>query len=84
MYKVEFLLKFIASVEIRIVEFPVMNPAVVSYDTLKTHFTFSAYSLVPGECVINFILFIYLFFVMLCNVLTEMPLIVVLSDYTKR
>lgn len=84
MCKMEFLLKFIASIEICFVAFPVKNPAVVCHNTLKTHFTLSAYSLVPGECIIYFILFIYIFLGMLCNILTEMPPIVaLLSDCTK-
>ena len=58
MCKMELFLKFIASTGIFIVAFPVKNPAVVCYDTLKTHFTLSAYSSVPGECAIFKILFI--------------------------
>lgn len=78
----EFLLKFIASNEICFVAFPLKIPAVVCHNTLKTHFTLSAYSLVTGESVIYFI---YIFLVMLCNISTEMPPIVaLLSDYNKE
>lgn len=77
-----FLLKFIASVEICFVTFPMQNPAVVCQDTLKTDLPHSAYSLVPGECVIYFILFfLNLFLTMLYNVLTEVPpLMALLND----
>lgn len=76
-----FLLKFTASVEICFVAFPVKNPAGVCHDTLKTDLPPSAFSLVPGECVLCFI---YLFLVTLYNVLTEMPLLMaLLSGYNK-
>lgn len=84
MCKMGFLLKFIVAIEIHFVAFPVKNLAVICHDTLKTHFTLLAYSLMPGECVIYFILFIYLFMIMLCNVSTEMtPIVALLRDYTK-
>lgn len=84
MGKMKFLFKFIASIEICFVVFPVKNPAVVCHDSLKTCFTLAVYSSVPGVCVINFILFIYSFLVMICRVLTEMPPnVALLSDYTK-
>lgn len=85
MCKIEFLGKFIAPLEICFVAFPVKNPAVVCRDTMKARLTLSACSLVPGEPIIYFILFIYLSLVLLCNILTEMsPIIALLSDCTKR
>ena len=80
----ELFLKFIASTGIFVAAFPLKNPAVVCYDTLETHFTLSAYSSVPGECVIFLTLFIYLFLVILCTFLTEMiSILALLSDYIR-
>lgn len=85
MCKMEFLLKFIASNEICFIAFPMKNPAVVCHNTLKTHFTLSAYALVPGECVIYFILFIYIFGYALQHFdRNASNCRIVLSDYTKR
>lgn len=77
-----FLLKFIASVEICFVAFPVKSPVGVCHDTQKIDLSPSpSFSLVPGDCVICFI---YLFLATLYNVLTEMPLLtVLLSGYNK-
>jgi hypothetical protein len=77
-----FLLKLIASAEICFVALPVKNPAGVCHDTLKADLPLSAFSLVPGECVITFIF--YLFLATFYNVLTEMPpLVALLYGYNK-
>ena len=60
MCKMKFLLQLIASTGAFTVAFPVKNPAVVCYDTLKTHFTLQLTHQCLGSALFfKFCLFIY-------------------------
>lgn len=63
MYKIDFLLKFTASIEMCLATFLEKNPAVVCHDPLKKKkdFSLSAFSLVIGVCGLDFVVFIYYF-----------------------